>query len=155
MANKTVTLTGEFHWHKHDVAEKSPFTAKDQPEKWVWKTMFIPDQESLMKIMDLNSMGVKNKLTKLEDRPGYSVNFSRPTKIAGKDTFNPKVYQADGTTPLEGKVGNGSKGEITLDVYEHSVPNGGKAHAARWVSSRITELVEYKGRDNNEAAPSF
>lgn len=155
MANSFVTLKGEFHWFKPDVAEKSPFTQKGEPEKWAWKTMFIPDQESLMKMMDLQSMGVKNKLSKLEDRPGYSVNFSRPTKIQGKDTHPPKIYQTDGKTPLEGKVGNGSKGEITLELYEHKTPNGGKAHAARWYSASISELVEFKGREENVEAPSF
>jgi hypothetical protein len=148
-----VTLTGEFHWHKHVDAEKSPFTLKGEPEKWAWKTMFIPDQESLMKVMDLQSEGVKNKLSKLEDRPGYSVNFSRPTKIgkAGKELAPPKVYQADGTTPFEGRVENGSKGVITLELYEHKTPNGGKAKAARWLSSTITEAAE----DKREEAPSF
>jgi hypothetical protein len=144
-----VILKGEFHWCKYDAPEKSPFTAKDQPEKWAWKTMFIPDQESLMKVMDMQSMGVKNKLSKLEDRAGYSVNFSRPTKIAGKDTFPPKVFQADGSTPFEGRVENGSKGEITIELYEHKTPNGGKAHAARWLSATISEPAV------REAAPSF
>jgi hypothetical protein len=152
-----VTLKGEFHWCKPNAPEKSPFTPKGDPEKWAWKTMFIPDQESLMKVMDLQSMGVKNKLSKLEDRPGYSVNFSRPTKIgkAGKELDPPKMYQADGVTPLTEQVGNGSKGEITLELYEHKTPNGGKAHAARWYSAKIEEMVEYKGRTENEAAPSF
>lgn len=148
-----VVLKGEFHWVKNVDAEKSPFTLKGEPEKWAWKTMFIPEQESLMKIMDLQSMGVKNKLSKLEDRPGYSVNFSRPTRVGkqGKELSPPKVYQADGTTLFDGRVENGSKGEITLELYEHKTPNGGKAHAARWLSATITEPAESKA----EAAPSF
>ena len=150
MSNSYVTLNGEFHWCKYIEPEKSPFTLKGEPEKWAWKTMFIPDQESLMKIMDLQSMGVKNKLSKLEDRPGYSVNFSRPTRIGkgvGKELAPPNVYQADGKTPFEGRVENGSKGSITLELYEHKTPNGGKAHAARWYSATITEAAERKAAE--------
>lgn len=156
MANTFEHLEGEFHWIKAVDAEKSPFTLKGEPDKYAWKTMFRPNQESLLKIMDLQSKGVKNKLSK--DEAGYYVNFSRPTEIkTGKGPIKldpPKIYAEDGATAISGNdIGNGSKGKITLEIYEHKTPNGGKSHAARWYAATITNLVSRTA--GAEAPPAY
>jgi hypothetical protein len=154
MANTFEKLKGSFHYMRAVTAEKSPFTKQGEPDKFAWKTMFRPDQASLMKIMDLQSKGVKNKLSKDED--GYYTNFSRPTEVKGRAGLMkldpPKVYGADGTTPIDADtVGNGSEGELTVELYEHKTPNGGKAHAARFYAATITKLVEREQREGNAA----
>lgn len=139
-----VTLEGELNWVRHIDPEMSPFTPQGQPSRYQWKVMFRPDQESLMKVMDMQSKGVKNQLKK--DERGYYVNFNRPTAKPtkkGEIKFEaPKVVMADGT-PVTTLIGNGSKGSIKVELYQHGTPNGGKAYAARWDSAIITDLVKY------------
>lgn len=142
-------LTGEFWWVKGDSPEEGPaqFNKPGQPPKFAWKIQFRPNAESVMKIIDLQAKGVKNQLKKTEDGKGYLINFSRPTEIPKKfgapTKLNaPTIFGADGKTPLNEQVGNGSKGDITLELYEHKTPTG-KAHAARWFSLTVTDLVPY------------
>lgn len=142
MAN-LVTLEGTFYWAQHIYEPtETPFKDKHGNLRWVWKVMFRPTPDSLMQIMDLQSKGVKNQLKK--DEQGYFVNFSRPTKdSAGKALRPPFVFAADGQTVITDAIGNGSKGKLTLDLYEHKTPTGGKANAARLYSITVTELVTY------------
>lgn len=160
MANTYETLEGTFYWTKIVDPEETPFKDKNGDFKWVWKTMFRPNAESLMKVMDLQSKGVKNMLKK--DELGYYTNFNRPVKDSrGKSLQPPKAYKADGTTPLTESIGNGSKGKLVLELYEHKTPTGGKASAARLYSLTITELVVYSGSsddgksDENGGRPPF
>lgn len=149
MAN-LVTLEGTFYWAQHIYEPtETPFKDKHGNLRWVWKVMFRPTPESLMQIMDLQSKGVKNQLKK--DEQGYFVNFSRPTKdSAGKALRPPFVFAADGQTVITDAIGNGSKGKLTLDLYEHKTPTGGKANAARLYSITVTELVTYNSSKSSE-----
>jgi hypothetical protein len=147
--NTYETLTGEFWWVKAHEPEEGPaqFNKPGQPPKFAWKIQFRPNAESVMKIIDLQSKGVKNQLKKTEDGKSYFINFSRPTEIPKKfgpstKLTAPTVFGADGKTPIKEQVGNGSKGNIILELYEHRTPTG-KAHAARWFSLTVTDLVPY------------
>src|SRR5678810_814111 len=133
--SKFETLSGELNYVRTKNPEMTPSQYKSKPtdpDKYFWKAQIRPDQESLMKIMDLQSLGVKNKLGK--DERGYFVNFNRPEstfdkKGAVKQRFTPpKVYKGDWSTPFEDYVGNGSKGQLKIEVYEHNAPGGKKAH---------------------------
>lgn len=144
MSNLFETLEGELHYVRTKEAEQSPFTPAGQPPKFQWKLMFRPNQESLMKVMDMQSKGVKNQLKK--DEQGYYVNFSRPTEIRTKKGVikldPPKVTNADGSV-IDELIGNGSKGTIRVELYQHNTPNGGKAYAARLDSITVTDLIPY------------
>lgn len=152
------TLEGELNWARTQTPELSPFKNKpSDPDKYQWKVMLRPNQESMMKILDLQAKGCKNKLGK-DDR-GYTVNFNRPTERRNTRTgailekFEPpKVFKSDGVTPMTDLIGNGSKGKVTVEVYEHNAPNGGKAHAARLHSITVTELVPYGDQAQQPAA---
>ena len=132
------------------------------PDEWgKWKHVLYPNEESLKKIRELQTSeeggptGIKNVLKKDED--GYSITLSRPASktIKGKVVgfAPPEVLEADGKTPLRNAlVGNGSDITTKIEVYTHPTPGGGKARAARWVSSRIDTLIPYESkRDFTEA----
>lgn len=110
-----------------------------------WSVQVHPDQASLDKIRDLQAEGLKNVLKKDED--GYYVSFSRPASkmINGKvQGFAPPVVKDANGRDLPGTiVGNGSDGEIILEVYQHKTPSGGKAKAARWKGLDVTNLIPY------------
>jgi len=142
------TFEGELHWvraHSPEVGFKS---RPSDPDKLVWRAALIPTKESLMDVMDLQSMGVKNKLKKTDDNR-YMINFTRPTERVDKkgkvlQRFDPpKILDAEGVEVTE-PIGNGSKGSITVEVYQHGAPGGATAHAARLHSIKVTELVKYK-----------
>lgn len=150
MSNTFETLEGELNWVRTKTPEMSPAQFKSKPtdpDKYFWKTMLRPTQDSLIKIMDMQAKGVKNKLGK--DDKGYYINFNRPVETFDKngrvkEKFNPpKVYKADGSTEITDLVGNGSKGFVKIELYEHGAPGGKKAHAARLDSIMVTELVPY------------
>lgn len=149
MASFYEILEGEVQWVRHTTPEE--YLGKSS-----WKFTLRPTQDSLMKIMDLQSKGVKNQLKK--DDKGYYINFSRPTERRNKagavtQRFDPpKVFEADGTTPITEMIGNGSKGKARIELYEHNTPNGGKAHAARWDSMVITDLVKYESPNTQGTA---
>lgn len=153
MSSSFEKFEGSFDWTRVHTPEKSPFTKPGEPEKFNWKTKFRPkDQENLMKLMDLQAKGVKNKLGK--DDTGYFMNFNRPTEIKSRGGVvkldPPKVYQADGVTPLEDFIGNGSKGFLTLEVEEYT-NKAGKGCTARLDSICVTDLVKYEGSNSNSA----
>lgn len=123
--------------------------AQPDPKYEKWSHVLWLDNESLEKIRELQARGLKNLLKKDED--GYYISLGRPTnrKINGRITglAPPEVIMADGVTPLRNvNVGNGSDVTTKLEVYEHKTPGGGKAVAARWLSSRIDNLVEFDGK---------
>lgn len=110
--------------------------------------------EDLAKVQELKERGLKNDIKKDED--GWFVSFSRPPSILvrGKvvGLLPPEVFQADGKTPMRDQnIGNGSDVTTKLEVYSHRTPGGGKAVAARWLSSRIDNLISYQNeRDQFE-----
>lgn len=137
-----VYLKGKAKWFKHLKPEE--FRGKT-----TWKHTIYLDDESLEKVRDLQSQGIKNVLKKDED--GYYTSFSRPTKMVWTDKTSgerktsilepPIVRLKNGNAQLTESVGNGSVIETKLEVYSHGVPGGGKAKAARWLASRIDSLV--------------
>lgn len=134
--SEDVYLQGKVSWVKYITPD--PLYNK-------WSVTLHPDTESLEKIRDLQSQGVKNLVKKDED--GYYVSFSRPTerKIKGKviGMTAPVVLNAEGV-PLDGvAIGNGSDGTVKLEVYSHSTPSGGKAKAARWAGLKIDNLIPF------------
>lgn len=122
--------------------------------KWnKYSVQIHPNPKDLEIIRELQAQGLKNVIKKDED--GYYTNFTRPVSKEFKSgkiiTFTPvDVFDKDGV-PYDGPVGNGSDATLKIEVYEHDTPGGGKAKAARWVSARIDNLIEYKPeRDNTE-----
>lgn len=140
-----IKLKGKFKWAQHLTNPQEPFNNSDpsKPKAPTWNVAFYPDKEALEVIRDLQGEGLKNVIKKDED--GYCTRFSRPVwrEIKGKkEAMSPPVVT--GADPT--KIGNGSEGIITLDVYEHNTPGGKtKAKAARLFGVEITTLVEYTG----------
>jgi hypothetical protein len=146
------TFEGELMWVRITNPELRMKNKPTDPDEYQWRAAIIPTKESLMDVMDLQSLGVKNKLKKTDDNR-YIISFSRPEERKNKRTGKvlqsfdaPKAFKADGVTPLTDLIGNGSKGKLTVDVYEHAAFGGGKAHAARLHSITVTELVKYEGK---------
>jgi hypothetical protein len=111
-----------------------------------WMATIHPTAESLDKIRDWQSEGMKNVLKKDDD--GYFTKFRCPVSRQRKDgtvwAFTaPTVINKDGQ-PMDGSViGNGSDGTLKLEVYEHPTPGGGKAIAARLVGVKVESLVPF------------
>jgi hypothetical protein len=111
-----------------------------------WTATIHPTPESLDKIRDWQSEGMKNVLKKDED--GYYTKFRCPVSRSRKDGTvwafkQPDCIDADGR-PMDGSiVGNGSDGTLKLEVYTHGTPGGGTAIAARLVGLRVDNLVEF------------
>jgi hypothetical protein len=136
-----IKLKGKFKWAKL-VNPEPPF----EDEKFGrWSIILYPDAEAIEMVRDLQEEGLKNVLKKDPDEDGaYYVKFSRPTgrERDGKvtDMSPPKV------TGTEGSIGNGSEGEVTLEVYSHRVPKSTKkAKAARLFGVHVTKLVTFNG----------
>lgn len=139
-------LQGKTKWHRH--------TSLNQWNKWAM--VLYPNPESLEKIRELQAEGLKNVIKKDED--GYCVSFSRPgsKSYLTKDGIPqvkgfapPEVLESDGLTPMRNvNVGNGSDVTVKIEVYEHKTPGGGKAKAARWMSTRVDNLVPFDGKDD-------
>ena len=107
-----VVLKGTFRWIR--THEPEEFQGKKS-----WKATIAPDQESVMKIMDLQAQGCKNQLKK--DENGYYINFSRPVEKKKKTgevfkTFTPPVVKDRAGNIISDMVANGAKGEMILDV---------------------------------------
>ena len=130
-----IYLKGKISWVKYIT-----------PNQWdKWALTLHPDQESLEKVRDLQSEGLKNIVKKDDD--GYFVSFSRPTtrEIKGKLVgLTPPVVTDKEGIPMEGlAIGNGSDGTVKLEVYSHKTPNGGSAKAARWDALRVDNLIPF------------
>lgn len=66
--------------------------------------------------------------------------------ITCKSKF-PIVLLGNDNAPIEVAIGNGSKGVFKVSYYNYKTPQGQKGVAARLLSGRITELVEYVASD--------
>lgn len=138
-------IEGMFKWVRH--------TKLDDWGKW--KSVVYPNSESLEKIREWQAQGLKNKVSKDDD--GWFTTFSRPAsklmkgKIVGFEA--PKIFDgtqklADGSYKMitEPIVGNGSTGIMKLELYNYTPPGSvNKAVAARWLSTRIDNLVPFDG----------
>lgn len=158
MPSKSVTefvvLQGKTMYFRH----KTPDMKFDPPR---WKHMLFPNPESLEKMRELQSEGVKNVIKKDPKENAYYVNLSRPTYreytnpetgVTTRRNFDaPTIWKADGKTPWGDElVGNGSDVTTKLEVYTHRTPGGGKAKACRWLSSKIDNLVPYNPERDND-----
>lgn len=113
------------------------------PDKW--NTLFYPDEESLEKIRKLNKEGVQNRLKMVDD--AWCINFSRPLERKWSGQVEamtaPKVIFKDGT-PCDVRVGNGSDGILSLEVYSHKTDRPGEfKKAARWRGARIDNFIPF------------
>lgn len=110
--SEKIKLTGTFKWIR--TGEPEEFQGKKS-----WKATICPDQESVMKIMDLQTKGCKNQLKKDDD--GYYINFSRPVEKKKKTGEVFKTFTAPVVTDRTGKVidemiANGAKGDMYLEI---------------------------------------
>lgn len=146
MASSFVTLKGELWYARTDTPETDPWGNTN------YKVTLYPDKESLSNIMELQTQGIKNNLKK--DDKGYYITYKRPheKKMKGKNVElgQPRVLNADGTS-LSDFIGNGSKGEVKLEIYEYAF-QGRKSKAARLDSIKVNELIPYEG--TSTAAPT-
>lgn len=111
-----------------------------------WNFVLYPDEKHLEEIRELQSKGVKNVLGKDDD--GWKINISRPTQRVWKGKViafaPPRVVDATGM-PLDGvAIGNGSDVTAEIEVYQHGTPSGKKAHAIRWESLRVDNLIPFE-----------
>lgn len=115
------------------------------PDKW--NVLFFPDEEGIQVIKALKKQGVQNHL-KMDDKgDGWCINFSRPIErdwSGKKEAMEaPKVIFPD-KSPVEVRVGDGSDGIISLEVYQHKTDIQGQyKKAARWRGARIDNLIPF------------
>lgn len=65
----------------------------------------------------------------------------------------PTVFSANGEV-LDCLIGNGSKGDVKINLYESKKGAQGKLNA-QLMALRITELVEYKGKKSGDITDGF
>ncbi len=111
-----------------------------------WSVTLHPNEESMKIIQQLQmDKGIKNQFKKDED--GYYIQFSRPAdrKIKGKVVgMTPPVVLDSAGQPMDGvAIGNGSDATVKLEIYSHPTPSGGRAHAARFASLKVDNLVPF------------
>ncbi len=143
MASKTefVYIQGKVKWFRHI----SPESYEGETPRW--KHTIYPNAESLEKIRELQSEGIKNVLKKDDD--GYYITFGRPTQLKKRDGSSaallpPEVTDKDGNLMKNTMVGNGSDVTTKLEVYGFRNRPG---KAARWLASRIDTLVPFEQKD--------
>lgn len=131
-----------------------------QPDEWnAWSHILYPDAAGLETIRLLQSQGMKNRLN--HDDDGWWVRLKRPaskeirpgTPMARVIHFEPpEIIGVDGE-PVDRHtyiVGNGSTVTDKLEVYSHNTPGGGKAKAARWLGTKVINLIPYERKDFTE-----
>lgn len=152
MATETIYLSGELSWVK---AKADKLDTKFRPN---WSTNLDLDEASL-NLFKEKKVGVKLRendagaLTTGQFRRyadnDYKDSDKRSTKLPPRVLLldkNGPIKTALGMAKLfEGTIGNGSKGQIKLDIFDTKYPT--KGH--RLVSLLITDLVEYQADDNS------
>lgn len=133
-----VKIEGALSWVKVDPSNPEPPFGEEKSGKW--SCCIHPKPEGVELIRDLQAVGLKNVVKK--DENGYYTKFSRPCFKFNKEGVKTKDFGSPKLTGAEPKeIGNGSLGTLTLEVYEHPTPGGGKAKAARLVAVDITRLT--------------
>lgn len=132
-----IELEGELSWVK-------AVTPDEYEGKRNWSACTTLNPDALQMIMELKAEGVKNVLKK-DDQNRWYIKVSRRDGIYKGDKMTkvlnpPVVTDAEGNIIDGDTVGNGSKGILKIDVYEHPVKGGTKAKAMRLESIKITEL---------------
>lgn len=145
MATKYMFIPVTFYWHKHEEPD-------DKYNNYTVDGYVDADWDHR-----IQEEGIQ--LKRREDDKGVFYKFKRPNEgmMKGKliEYGPPDVRLATGetvdgipqSTAFSGKVGNGSKGVLKLEVY-----TGGKGVGTRWVGSRVDELVEYDPDNKIERA---
>lgn len=139
-----IKLEGALSWVKTDQDNPEPPFGDEKAGKW--SVNIHPNAEGLELVRELQAQGIKNKVKKDDD--GWYTKFSRPCEIWKEDklTKEKKLVKKLEAPKLTGatsarEIGNGSLGTLTLDIYEHGTPGGGKAKAARLYAVDITRLT--------------
>lgn len=115
-----------------------------------WSIVQCLNNEGINKFLELKNMGLKNQIKKDDD--GTSVTWSRPCQkmIRGKlKAFEPvQIVDKDGRPlPRSTQIGNGSDVTCKIEIYFYNTPQKIEACAARLVSVRIDNLIEYTKED--------
>ena len=135
-----VELEGELNWTR--IVNPEEYEGKKS-----WSTTITLTPPGVQTVMEMKAEGVKNNLKK-NDKNQWYVKFSRPVERKKGDkviqVFSPPIAVDTEGNVIDGNIiGNGSKGIVTVDLYEHPVKGGGKSKAARLERIKITELVKY------------
>lgn len=135
MASESMYFKGKCKWVR-----------AHSPNEWgKWAMVLYPDNESLEKIRELQSKGLKNVIKKDDD--GYNISISRPTQKMFKGKVQgfapPKVLDKNGIDMGNTPVGNGSDGTVKCDVYSFKAPTGAGI-AMRWEALRVDNLVPFE-----------
>ena len=145
--NEKIKVTGRGFWMNR------LFNAEEYNGKFTWNFLFNPDDIDVF--YALQRQGMKNTIRK-DDNNSYVVRLSRKTEFTSRKgevikLEPPKVTGPNGEElDSNSNIPNGSKLEVILYVYEHSVPNTSKkAKAIRLESVKVTEFVENGNNNNN------
>lgn len=135
---------GKGKWARLDV----PDTKFDLAGRW--SIVQYLNNEGINKFLDLKKLGLKNQLKKDDD--GTLVTWARPCQkmIRGKlKAFEPvQIVDKEGRPmPRTTQIGNGSDVTCKIEIYFYNTPQKVEACAARLVSVRIDNLIEYTKED--------
>lgn len=148
MSTQILTLTGMFKWSKLRENQKE---TKYNP-LGVYQINLFPDEPS-KRILENSGIQVIPK----EDSDGIYYQVRRPAEqITSKGLIKhgtPEVFlvKDDELVPFTGDIGNGSKGEIVLTLYDTKLR--GKGHRLEKVV--VYNLVEYIEEISSPNARSF
>lgn len=152
MSTETIYLSGELSWVK---AKADKLDTKFRPN---WSTNLDLDAGSL-NVFKEKKVGVKlrenerGEKTLAQFRRYADNDYKDSDKRSAKLPPRVLLLAKDGNVKTdlgmaklyEGVIGNGSKGQVKLDVFDTKYPT--KGH--RLVSILITELVEYQANDES------
>jgi hypothetical protein len=132
MANEnqtTILRDLTFFWAKLDKPVETPFGTT------------IYDLQVRFPKKRVKEMSAYGKV-KPQDDGSFSINITRkPTNAKGQET--PVRVVDEVKRPLEGKIGNGSKGNIIVYQYDWNVA-GKSGTKTILVAVQVTEFIEYK-----------
>lgn len=147
MAVKNYTFTGVCRWAKVFEEWRENVDWQGQPYDYeaLYKIDLILDKEQRKLLKDSGS-ALKGKF---DDDGNFVATFKRKHKGPfEKASGPPKVTKADGSKwdiEADGVIGNGSKVEIVVEVYDTKMAPG-----TRLVSVRVLEHVPYVKEEHDE-----
>lgn len=142
MTAQHITLTGEAHWAKVFEHNKDKHEAFHGPDGAYTVDMLL-DKEELDKLTQAGSR-LKPKITE----EGVVIKFKRKhTHPAGISELGgpPRVVDSEGNPWEGGLIGNGSKVQIIVEVYDTKMGKGTRLEALK-----VVDLVEPPQRDEAE-----
>lgn len=144
MPSSFVTIPGEIWYARTDTPETDPWGNTK------WSVCLYPDKEAMPEVLDLMSKGIKNVLKKDDDNE-YNITFSRPSEKETKKglmKFDPPKVFVNGKPTTE-LVGNGSKGDVKLEVMSFKGFQGANVTVARLHSLDIKDFIPYGAMNVN------